>query len=206
MKIVVNEWAVSARLTVGPSAFFLAAVLILIVYLPACTTDRTSHYTSLAATACQVPPTEIARVYATRDLGVEECPAVPPYRLLVVSSEGRSWVDLRRNNLGWSTEQRVVYAKDILVLGHFPNVGGSDVAEWRLDARGEPVALILRLRMEDAAQSASAGTTVSRLLVIGLSEYVACDLGLSTSNEGARRIADVASTICAAPLPSVLLP
>ncbi|MGH8247371.1 MAG: hypothetical protein ACREUU_13175, partial [Gammaproteobacteria bacterium] len=99
----------------------LVAALSFVACLPAFAAERTSLYTPLTATACAAPSPEIARVYAARDLGVEECPAPAPYRLSVVSSDARSWVDLRRNNLIWSTEQRVVYGQDILALGHFPN-------------------------------------------------------------------------------------
>jgi len=183
--------------TAGTSALLLAAAVSFVRCLPACAAERTSLYTPLAATACAAPPAEIAHVYAARDLGVEECAAPSPYRLFVVSSDARSWVDLRRNDLIWSTEQRVVYGQDALALGHFPNVGGSDVAEWRLDEKGEPVALIVRLRLVDPTGDATAGATVSRLIVIGLSEDTACDLGLAAGNEEARRLADAAPATCA---------
>jgi hypothetical protein len=201
MRILGDGRAASVLMMAGPSTLLLAAALIFVVCVPACAAERTSLYTPLAATACSAPPTESARVDTTRDLRVEECPAPAPDRLFVVSSEARSWGDLRRNSLVWSTEQRVVYGQDVLALGHFPNVGGSDVAEWRLDERGEPVALILRLRLVDAARDAAAGATVSRLLVIGLSTNVACDLGLATGNEEARRLADAPSATCTTPLP-----
>lgn len=187
--------------TAGTSALLWVATLGFVGCLPVSSADRTSLYTAVAATACAAPPPEIASVYAARDLGVEECPAVRPYRLFVVSSNERSWVDLRRNNLTWSTEERVVYGQDVLSLGHFPNVGGSNVAEWRLDNKGEPVALILRLTFQDPDQDATAGATISRLLVIGLSADTACDLGLAKANEEARQMVDAAPVTCAAPLP-----
>lgn len=192
--------------TAGTSALLLAAALGIVGCLPACSAERTGLYTPLVATACAAPPPEIARVYAARDLGVEECSAPPPYRLFVVSSDARSWVDLRRNNVIWSTEQRVVYGQDVMALGHFPNVGGSDVAEWRLNKKGEPVALIVRLRLVDPARDATGGATVSRLIVIGLSEDAACDRGLATGNEEARRLADAAPATCAASLPRIVQP
>jgi hypothetical protein len=187
--------------TAGTSGRLLAAVLSIVVCLPVYAAERTSRYTSLGATECAAPPPDIVRVYAARDLGVEECPAPAPYQLFVVSSDARSWVDLRRNDLIWSTEQRVVYGQDVLALGHFPNVAGSDKAEWRLDEKNEPVALIVRLRLVDAARDAMAGATISRLLVIGLSADTPCDLGLATGNEEARRLADAAPATCATTLP-----
>jgi hypothetical protein len=174
--------------------------------LSACGAKRTSLYAPLAPNSCVAPPPEILRIYAERDLGVEECPAPSPYRLFVVSSDTRSWVDLVRNNVIWSTEERIVYAQDVLALGHFPNVGGSDMAEWRLNKKGEPVAVIVRLRLVDPAQIASEGATVSRLVVIGLSEDAACDLGLAASNEEARQLADAAPATCAASLPRIVPP
>jgi hypothetical protein len=192
--------------TVGTSALLLAATLSIVPCLPACAAEKTSLYTPLAATDCDPPPPEIARVYAARDLRVEECQAPPPYRLFIVSSDARSWVDLRRNNVIWSTEQRVVYGQDVLALGHFPNIGGSDAAEWRLNKKGEPVALIVRLRLVDPARDATAGATVSRLMVIGLSEDRACDQGLAAGNEEARRLADAAPATCATSLPRMVSP
>ena len=162
--------------------------------------EMTSLYTPLGLGACAVPPPEIARSYERRDLVVEECPAPVPYRLFVVSSDARSWVDLRRNDLEWSSEQRVVYGRDLLALGHFPNVSGSDVAEWRLDETGMPLALIVRLRLVDPAKDATQGATISRLLVVGFSADSFCDMGLAQSNDEARRLADTA-TACTATLP-----
>ena len=160
--------------------------------------EITSLYTPLGLGACAVPPAEIARSYEGRDLAVEECPAPAPYRLFVVSSDARSWVDLRRNDLDWSSEQRVVYGRDVLALGHFPNVSTSGVAEWRLDEKGIPLALIVRLRLVDPGGDATQGATISRLLVVGLSADSFCDLGLAKSNEEARQLADMAATCTAA--------
>jgi hypothetical protein len=192
------------RLTnAGNSLFWLASALSVVACMSAYAAERTSLYTLLASTQCAAPPPEVARVYAARHLAVEECPAPPPYRLLVVSSDARSWVDVGRNDLLWSTEQRVVYGKDVLALGNFPNVGGSDVAEWRLGDKREPVALIVRLRLVDPTGGATAGATVSRLLVIGLPAETACDLGLAVTNEEARRLADAVTAGCAVSLPRI---
>lgn len=187
------------------------SALLVISCLPACKAEtkaaehplagRTSMYTPVTAPACASPRPEIAKTYATRHLGVEECPAPPPYLLFIVSDDARSWFDLRRDDRMWSTEQRVVYERDILALGHFPNVSGSAVVEWRLDEQGEPAALIIRLRLVDPAGDARKGATLSRLLVVGLAGAEPCDLGLAASNEDARLLADTAS--CAAPLPLI---
>ena len=162
---------------------------------------RAGVYTPVTASACVIPSPEIARPYAARDLGIEECPAPSPYRFFVVSADARSWVDLRRDDRTWSTEERVVYGRDILALGHFPNVSGADLVEWRLDEKGEPAALIVRLRLVDSAGDAKEGATFSRLLVVTLSADQACDRGLAVSNDEARRLADTAPVSCATPLP-----
>lgn len=65
--------------------------------------------TSLADNACRPAPTAIAAQYARRDLGVERCPAPRGFRLLLVSSDANSWVDLRYGRWSWSGEQAVVY-------------------------------------------------------------------------------------------------
>jgi len=182
-------------------AFLLGGTLATLAGLPAAAEGQTSRYTPLGSGACSAPPLEIAESYAARDLGVEECPAPTPYRLFVVSSDAHSWVDLRRNNCAWSTEQRAVYGKDMLAVGHFPNVRGADVGEWRLGKNGEPVALIVRLWMVDPAHDGTAGATISRLMVIGLRADDPCDLGLAVANDEGRRLADAAPASCSAPLP-----
>jgi hypothetical protein len=140
-------------------------------------------------------------LYARSGLAVQECAALKPYRLFVVSSDERSWVDLRRGDRIWSTEQRVVYERDALALGHFPNVAGSRSAEWRLDGKGAPVAVIVRFNFVGSTQDAREGARVSRLLVIGLSKDAPCALGFAMTNEDARALADAPPKACPAPLP-----
>lgn len=174
----------------------LGAALVVMLYLTACSTQWGSAHTPIGSDACWAPETDIVRVYAARDLGIEECKAPPPYRLFVVSSDARSWIDLSRNNRIWSTEQRVVYGRDLLALGHFPNVEGGGVAEWRLDEKGGAVALIVPLKL-----STDQGHPVSTRLVIGIAAGAVCDLGLVQDDAEARRIADRARIDCVATLP-----
>lgn len=182
-------------------SILLAAALNVVGCLAADGAESRSLYTPISSSGCAAPSPEVAKAYAVRDLAVEECPAPPPYRLFVVSSDARSWVDLRRNNHTWSTEQRVVYSREVLALGQFPNVAGSDVAEWRLNPHDKPHALIVRLRLASPSAEARGAASISRLLVIRLSEDAACDLGLASSNEGARQLAEKPPDTCPAALP-----
>jgi hypothetical protein len=189
-------------ITAGIQSIFLVATLSAVSCLAADGAEPSSLYTPISASVCAAPSPELAKQYAARKLAVEECPAPPPYRLFVVSSDARSWVDLRRNNRTWSTEQRVVYSREVLALGQFPNVAGSEVAEWRLNAHGKPLALIVRLRLAAPPSAEARGAaSISRLLVIGLSEDAACDLGLASSNGGARQLAEKSPGTCPAALP-----
>ncbi|MBK7674656.1 hypothetical protein [Accumulibacter sp.] len=179
----------------------LAAALHVATCLAADGSELTSLYTPLSLSGCAAPSPEVAKAYAARDLAVEECPAPSPYRLFVVSTDARSWVDVRRNDRTWSTEQRVVYSQEVLALGQFPNVAGSNRAEWRLNQYGRPRALIVRLKLVAPPENAREAATVSRLLVIGLSDDAACDLGLARSNEEARQLADKSPDSCPTVLP-----
>ncbi len=182
-------------------SILLVAALNAVTCLAADGAEPSSLYTPISASGCAAPSPEVANAYAAHDLAVEECPAPPPYRLFVVSSDARSWVDLRRNDRTWSTEQRVVYSREVLALGQFPNVAGSEVAEWRLNSHGQPRALIVRLKLVAPSEDARGAATLSRLLVIGLSADTVCDLGLAKSNEEARRLAETSPTPCATSLP-----
>lgn len=189
-------------MAVARTLFLLLAIALNVVGCVAADgAERVSLYTPLAISDCSTPPPEVAKAYAARDLAVQECPAPRPYRLFVVSSDARSWIDLRRNHRIWSTEQRVVYSPELLELGQFPNVGGSHVAEWRMNQHGRPLALIVRLKLVAPSEEARGAATISRLLVIGLTSEAACDLGLASNNDHARQLADKSPTDCHATLP-----
>jgi hypothetical protein len=128
----------------------------------------------------------IARRFARelRQLGVQECPSIGGWRLLLVASQENTWIELRSNAITWSGEHAIVYDAPI---GLFPKVGASPQVEWRLNARGVPTALIFRVA---ATSRTDQKTRVSRLFVVRLEQDRACVVGRVTTNAEARALAD----------------
>jgi hypothetical protein len=171
----------------------------------ACTGDAgeegRSVYTSIARDSCSPPPEGVARTYSDRGLGVEECEGRGGYRLYLVSSDANSWVDLGRDGHILSLEEDVVYRNPV---GLFPNVGGSERVEWRLDRAGAVRALVFRVTAQDPElrelREPRGAATRSRLFVVRLSPAGGCLLGSVASNDQARALADAPGG-CPATLP-----
>lgn len=143
-----------------------------------------SVFTSTEGVKCW-SPRDVEPGYRERDLAVQECPGMGGYRLFVVSSDARSWIDLwRADGAFWSSEEVVVYERPI---GHFPNVAGSNVVEWRRYADGTPYALIFRIRAQD---SDATNRKVTRLYVVSLRPSGITLAGRARTNEEARHLAD----------------
>ncbi|OPH12277.1 hypothetical protein D3868_07725 [Azospirillum brasilense] len=143
-----------------------------------------SRYTPIGTADCHTVADPLAMAYASRDLGVRECPAVPGVRLFLVSSDANSWFDILHDGLHWSAEQAVAYNQP---FGHFPNVGGADAVEWRFGADGAVTALIFRI----VAQVPDEPDRLrSRLVAVRLGASGICLLGTATSNDAARAMAD----------------
>jgi hypothetical protein len=151
-----------------------------------------SIHTSIQRPDCRPAPAELQRAFTEKDLGVQECPAPAGWHLLFVASQANSWLELRRQDFGWSGEHAIVYETPI---GLFPNVGGSPRVEWRRDAHGRPHALIFRVVAQDPANPAQ---RVSRLFVVRLGQEGACVIGRVTTNEAARKLAD-SPVLCSGP-------
>lgn len=152
-------------------------------------------FTSIKEEDCRVPSSSVTAAYDAEGLTVQECAAVNGWRLLVASSDERSWIDIGRGPSVWSTEREVVYKND---FGSFPNIGGA-VAEWGVTAGGAPSYLIFRI----AAQSpVTEGTThrLSRLFVIDLKGQEPTFCGITKTNEEARALATRKGD-CRFPLP-----
>jgi hypothetical protein len=143
-----------------------------------------SSYTAIRPEACGEPPPAVREEFANRDLEVQECPAPDGWRLLFVSSNENSWLELRRGEAAWSAEEAVVYEQ---ALGNFPSVAGSSVIEWRGDAGGRARALIFRVVAQDRDDP---DRRVSRLFVVRLAPDGPCLIGRSTTNEEAHALAD----------------
>lgn len=144
---------------------------------------RASEYTSIRPRDC-TSPDDLRASFAARELGVQACPSVGGWRLLLVASQENTWIELRSSAVEWSAEQAIVYDAPI---GLFPTVGAASQVEWRLSARGVPTALIVRV---SATSRTDQKTHVSRLFVVRLEEDRACVVGRVTTNREARVLAD----------------
>jgi hypothetical protein len=142
-----------------------------------------SVYTSIASNRCSTTP-GLTREFAARGLGVEECHGVGGWRVLVVASNENTWIEWRSATVTWSSEQAIVYDRP---LGQFPTVGANPRLEWRVDSRGEPHAVIVRVTARDPENPAR---RLARLLVVALSPNRVCVAGTATTNVAARRLAD----------------
>ena len=140
--------------------------------------------TSLRMTDCTAPAPEIAAPYERRDLGVQQCPALSGWRLLLVSSDENTWVDVRGAGVEWSGERPIVYE---MPIGLFPSIDTGTNVEWRRDGRGTLTAIIVRV----AAQDREALTTQqSRMFVIRVAPTGACVIGRVATAADARLLAD----------------
>jgi hypothetical protein len=133
---------------------------------------------------CWTADPETVAAYTRRGLGVQECPAPTGYRLFLVSSDARSWVDVRSAGSGttWSGENSVVYDSPI---GNFPNVAG-DTVEWRLES-GRAKALIFKVVAQGRAEPSQ---TLSALYVVGLGSENIWLAGRAATIGEARLVAD----------------
>lgn len=141
-------------------------------------------YTSLREADCSKPPPEIAAPYLERDLGVQQCPAPPSWRLLLVSSDANTWLDVRGPALEWSSERAIVYE---MPIGLFPSVDTATDVEWRRNAAGAPTALIVRVQAQDRDTLTA---RQSRIFVVRLASGSACVIGRVMTIADARALAD----------------
>lgn len=158
----------------------------------------TSQYTSIKHSDCSTPSSDMVSAFEARGLEAKECSGPKDWRLFVVSSGERSWVEIVRGYSLWSTEDEVVYRNE---LGYFPNLGAERV-EWRIMKSGSPTALIFRITAQNPnhIQTGSGPEYVSRLFVIGLANGVPRLCGIAKTNVEALALADKANT-CSRILP-----
>jgi len=174
----------------GSGARRALALLLALAAAAACAAPRPAErlVTGIEPADCRMPEPAVASLYKGAGVGVEECPAPAGYRLFLVSSDARSWLDLGRDGSIWTTEEPVAYGD---APGLFPNVAGSTVA-WRLGPGGAPRALIFRVLARDPAQpeGTRGEATLMRRIVIGLGDDRPCLIGVAASEEDARALAD----------------
>jgi hypothetical protein len=145
--------------------------------------------TSIRPQDCTHPPADLEAQYTSRDLGVQQCAAPDPWRLLLVASDANTWLDLAGpEGIRWSGERPIVYESPI---GNFPSVDPSDGVEWVRNWRGLPTALIFRVTAQDPE---SLTATKSMLFVLRLERRgTACLVGRGGTPEAARTLAAAAS-------------
>jgi hypothetical protein len=149
-----------------------------------CAQPPRSVETSIRPADCTAPAEEIAKRYEQRDLGVQECPAPDGWRLLLVSSNENTWVDLTGPGVTWSAERPVVYESPI---GNFPTVGVPPTVEWRHDSSGRIAAIILGVTAQNRE---TFETDRSAFYVVRLQPTAACVIGRPATAEEARTLAD----------------
>ena len=111
------------------------------------TSGAESLYTSIKSGDCQKPSKSIVAFYDSRGLTAQECKAAEGWRLFVVSSDARSWLEVARDRTLWSSEEQVVSQNE---FGNFPNIG-SEKVEWPMTKANSPAALIFRIAAQDPA-------------------------------------------------------
>jgi hypothetical protein len=179
----------SVKKLVRRSAFdrvrrFAGGVLIAVgIATGGCAESPSSVETSIRPADCMAPAKEIAAPYAQRELGVQQCPAPDGWRLLLVSSDENTWVDLAGPGVTWSGERPIVYESPI---GNFPSVGVPPTVEWRRK-NGRLAALIVGVTAQNRE---TFQTDRTALYVIRLQPNMACVVGRAASAEEARTIAD----------------
>lgn len=138
-----------------------------------------SVYTSLEK--CDVIESSEQEVDAEIDYFTAECPGGDGYRVFHTGGDSRSWIVIK------SGEETVIDLYNDVMRnqpGAFPFVSGK-VAEWRY--KGESlIALIFRI----AGSDLETHKLKSKLMVVRFDVKQACVIGVATSNEEARVIAD----------------
>jgi len=164
------------------------AVVVLISCLcaPRLSLATTSRYTSLAK--------QCRNTFSQRH-PARECVGVGGWHIVIVSEPERSYLVVARGGYVKNLRDEV-FSKEV---GQFPDIyapakpGANPLAEWRLDARGVPRALIFRVYALDPAKSLQDDPNPYRssLLVVRLGK-IACVIGIVQDNDQARRLADSA--------------
>ena len=162
---------------------FLFALLLAVLSMHtlswAADADYRSEYTSLEK--CDVIESSEQEADAEIDYFTAECPGREGYRIFHIGGDSRSWIVIK------SGEETVIDLYNDVMRnqpGAFPFVSGK-VAEWRY--RGEAlIALIFRI----AGSDLETDKLKSELIVVRFDVKRACMIGVATTNEEARKIAD----------------
>ena len=182
---VINPISSSASKKLCLNQFGFAFLFSICACAPA-TSGAESLYTSIKSGDCQKPSKSIVALYDSRGLTAQECKAAEGWRLFVVSSDARSWLEAARDRTLWSSEEQVVNQNE---FGNFPNIG-SEKVEWPMTKANSPAALIFRIVAQDPAPT---GKNLSRLFVIGFIKNTPYLCGVAKTNDEARALAEKTS-------------
>ena len=182
---VINPTPSSAAKKLSLNQFGFVFLFSICAYSPA-TSSAESVYTSIKSGDCHKPSKSVAAFYASRGLTAQECKAAEDWRLFVVSSDARSWLEVARDHTLWSSEEQVVNQNE---FGNFPNIG-SEKVEWPMTKANSPAALIFRIAAQDPALT---GKNLSRLFVIGFIKNTPYLCGVAKTNDEARALAEKTS-------------
>jgi hypothetical protein len=162
-----------------------SAGAVLLLWPLACSSPPSTVSTSIRESDCAEAPGDVRQQFEAKDLGVQQCDGALGWRVLVVSSDENSWIELRSAAAAWSSEASVVYENRI---GLFPSVDSESPLEWRVDSRRGPTALLFRVTAQDPAD---AETRLSRVFVSRIEEDGRiCVIGREPSIDEARAVAD----------------
>ena len=150
----------------------------------ACANPPVSVFTSLREAECQSPAADVKAKFDASDLGVQQCGGVDGWRVLYVSSDAHSWIELRSASTAWSAEDAVIYERPI---GLFPGVSSETPLEWRVDPSRGPTALLVTVT---AQNKDDAEGRVSEIYVVRIAGEKACLIGREASTSAARSLAD----------------
>jgi hypothetical protein len=131
-----------------------------------------------------MPQADVMAPYVLKDLGVEQCPAPDGWRVLLVSSDSNSWIDVAGPEGTWSGERPIVYEAPI---GNFPSVGDPPTLEWRRAGNRRVTALIVPVTAQNRE---TFRTDQTAFYVVRFQFSKACVIGRPSTIEEARTMAD----------------
>ncbi|MEY4589398.1 MAG: hypothetical protein RL497_1474 [Pseudomonadota bacterium] len=123
---------------------------------------------------CPSAEKNIENIYANKDLSVSVCYHSGEWDVFAVSSDSHSWLDFKRGNDFYSTEQAVVY--------EFPNVQFPNLADGKMELHTKNntlIGVIFRIVQGDSKTS-------SELYVVKLDATGAYFCGREKANDKAR--------------------
>lgn len=141
-----------------------------------------SEYTPLDDSKCQLITSSARDPQAKIDYFAKKCPAIEGYEVMHEGYDARSWIVISK---GKKDLFNYTHFWDRYSPGSFPYVTGKSL-EWRFNG-SHLIGVIFRVEGTDVNPPYQAK---SRLIVVRLTSDKGCVIGMSASNEEARKIVD----------------